>query len=44
MLFRKRSLKKAGVLYGAGFGLGMSAPAIQELRAAFFDGETDLTK
>ena len=28
IVFRKRSLRKASVLYGAGFGLGMSAPAI----------------
>ena len=37
IVFRGKAWRKASVLYGAGFGLGMCAPAIMQLRQAFFD-------
>ena len=37
IVFRGKAWRKASVLYGAGFGLGMCAPAIMQLREAFFD-------
>ena len=37
LFFKRGHMRKFSVIYGAGFGLGMCAPQINQLRKDFFD-------